>query len=305
MDMQLDVTQQAIKESLDVLLARHAGQERAREVGALHGVDLPLVGHLLAAGFLDLFGDRDAGPLAAGLVTEWSARSLAVAPIGWRALVAPSIMEGSPPDVVAVAESGMNGPIRFAQEADALIVLDGCDATVVLRDQFTAEPVESIFGYPFATVAIGSGAPLEPGAGAIARRWWQVSVAAEVAGTTGAIVDFMLQFMKEREQFGKPLAAFQALQHRIVECYLLTQGVSWSAREAAFHRAAQEKSATAAILAVEAARRILQEAHQLSGAIGFTLEFDLHLWSMRLQALRVELGGIRSHAEALVQQRWS
>jgi alkylation response protein AidB-like acyl-CoA dehydrogenase len=154
-------------------------------------------------------------------------------------------------------------------------------------------------------VAVRSGTPLEPGAGATARRWWRVAIATEVAGTAGAIVEFMLKFMIEREQFGRPLAAFQALQHRIVECYVLAQGVSWSAREAAFHNADGEKAAVASVLAVEAARQILQEAHQLSGAIGLTLEFDLHLWSTRLQALRVEMGGIGRHAEALVQERWS
>jgi hypothetical protein len=42
----------------------------------------------------------------------------------------------------------------------------------------------------------------------------------------------------------------------------------------------------------------------MSGAIGFTREFDLHVWSMRLQALRQELGGTRTHRNALVDARW-
>lgn len=53
-----------------------------------------------------------------------------------------------------------------------------------------------------------------------------------------------------------------------------------------------------------AARLITQETHQLTGAMGFTLEYDPHVWSLRPQALRTEGGGIGRHAEALVSARW-
>jgi hypothetical protein len=53
-----------------------------------------------------------------------------------------------------------------------------------------------------------------------------------------------------------------------------------------------------------AARTIAVDLHQLSGAIGFTEEYDLHLWTMRAQALRTELGGIGAHARAVTAGRW-
>jgi hypothetical protein len=47
-----------------------------------------------------------------------------------------------------------------------------------------------------------------------------------------------------------------------------------------------------------------REVHQLSGAIGYTTEHDLHVWSMRLQALRLELGGAGAQLRALARERW-
>ena len=208
------------------------------------------------------------------------------------------------PDVVAVMDRALPGPVRFAGGADALIVLDGNNAFWLDRDHFEAEPVDSIYGYPMATVTAGTGRALAPGAAPLVRRWWQVCLAAEVAGTGSGVVKFVSKYLKEREQFGKPLGAFQALQHRLIECYVAVEGVRWLTREAAFSGAPAELAASAAVAGVEATQRILQEAHQLSGAIGFTLEFDLHLWSLRLQTLRFEAGGIGAHARCLVDSRW-
>ena len=52
-------------------------------------------------------------------------------------------------------------------------------------------------------------------------------------------------------------------------------------------------------------RQFGRETHQLTGAIGFTREHDLHVFSMRLQALRLELEGVTGHRRALARARWS
>jgi alkylation response protein AidB-like acyl-CoA dehydrogenase len=292
-DLQLDQTQRSVREALDTLLGRHGGPARAREVQSGGGSDRELIQRLDEGGFLDLFADPNAGPVTAALVAEWVAEAAGVAPIGWRTLTLPAVMERDRP-----------GPVRFAGDADALLVIDGREAELLDRGDFSTESVESIFGYPLATVTPGHGRPLAAGAGLLARRWWRVAVAAEVAGTAAAVVSFMLRFLTEREQFGRPLGSFQALQHRMVECFVLLESVRWTAREAVHLGAPDEHSAVAATLAVEAASRILQEAHQQAGSIGFTLEFDLHVWSLRLQSLRVEAGGLAGHADALVRSRW-
>jgi alkylation response protein AidB-like acyl-CoA dehydrogenase len=94
------------------------------------------------------------------------------------------------------------------------------------------------------------------------------------------------------------------VQHRLAECAIQIEASRWLVREAAHHGAPAEAVAAAAGFAISSAERVFAETHQLSGAIGFTREHDLHVWSMRLQALRLELGGVRGHRRALAVARW-
>jgi alkylation response protein AidB-like acyl-CoA dehydrogenase len=303
MDMAFDDTQTAIKDSCDRLFSRAAGPARARKVGKERGADLALAAELAQSGFLDLFAE-EGGPLLAAMVTEWAASAAAVASIGARTLVAPAVIEGPLPDLIAIHDLAHPGPVRYAAQAELVIQIDGKDALVAERGAFRAEPVASIFGYPMARISDLRGRKLKPGAGAVARRWWQVALAAEVAGTAAAAVEQTINYLQQRVQFDRPIASFQAVQHRLVECHVSVQSTSWAAREAAARGAPPALAAGAAITAVECAQRVFDETHQLSGAIGFTTEYDLHLWSMRLQTLRQECGGVRAHSDALVEQAW-
>ena len=111
-------------------------------------------------------------------------------------------------------------------------------------------------------------------------------------------------YLSERRQFGRTIGSFQAVQHRLANCAIQIEASRWLAREAAFHGAPREATATAAAYALAAAGDVFSETHQLSGAIGFTREHDLHVFSMRLQALRIELGGLGGHRRALAAARW-
>ena len=93
-------------------------------------------------------------------------------------------------------------------------------------------------------------------------------------------------------------------QHRLAECHVLVEGSRWLAYEAAWRGAPGPAAAGAAGHALAAAGRVFAETHQLSGAIGFTREHDLHVFSMRLVALRLELGGLAGHRRALARERW-
>jgi alkylation response protein AidB-like acyl-CoA dehydrogenase len=306
MDLDLNDTEASVVDSLRVLLQRHAGPARAKQLAVVAEPDLVLADALAESGFLDLFGVEQAGPSAAGLVIEEVCRAAGTLPIGARTLVAPSVTAGIElPPLVTVAETGTSAPVRFAADADALLLIGENDATLLTRDEWTAEPVASKYGYPMARVlATGAGRGLGPGSADVARRWWQAALAAEIAGTAQAAVDLTTKYLTEREQFGRPIGAFQALQHRLAECAVQVEGVLWLAREAIGLGAPAVLAAGAAVAAAGAARLVTQETHQLTGAMGFTLEYDLHVWSLRLQALRTEGGGIGRHAEALVSVRW-
>ena len=117
-------------------------------------------------------------------------------------------------------------------------------------------------------------------------------------------LDATVGYLRERRQFGRAIASFQAVQHRLAWCAVQVAGSRWLALEAAARGAPAEASALAAAHAAHTAKRVFAETHQLSGAIGFTREHALHVWSMRLQALRLELGGAAEHARAAARARW-
>jgi alkylation response protein AidB-like acyl-CoA dehydrogenase len=302
MDLDLDDTESQLQSACAALLQRYAGAARAKSLLADGRADRTLAQHLEQAGFLDLFRDQDAGPVVAALVTEQVAEAAGVLPIGARALVGPALAE-SLPLLLAIAEEGRPVPVRFGAQADALLLVGDDEVRLLQTGGWDSSPEPSKYGYPLARVH-----PTAPGrvvgSAETARRWWRVALAAEIAGTASAAVGLTTRYLKERHQFGRPIGSFQSLQHRMAECLVQVEGVRWLAREAADLGAPAALSASAAVAAAQAAQQVAQEVHQLTGAMGFTLDYDLHVWSLRLQSLRVEAGGINAHAEALVRARW-
>jgi alkylation response protein AidB-like acyl-CoA dehydrogenase len=306
MDFDLTDVEHDVQSSVSTLLRRHAGAARAKELVRDGAVDTQLADELAAVGMLDLFNDPDGGPSAAGLVAELVSEAAGLIPIGARSLVAPALTAGhSLPAIVAIADEGSSAPVRFAADADAMIVVGETEARWLVRGDWIAEPQPGNTGYPLARTEVnGTGVTLGVGSAELARRWWRTALAVEIAGTARAAFDLTLRYVKEREQFGRIIGSFQALQHRLAECAARVDGAHWLAREAVALGAPAELSAAAAIAACQAAQLVMLETHQITGAMGFTVEYDLHVWSLRLTALRVEAGGIGRHAEALVTARW-
>jgi alkylation response protein AidB-like acyl-CoA dehydrogenase len=303
---ELDADQRAVLDAVEGILESNAGPARARQLGGdqpRHDAELAEL--LRAQGFLGLAGEEGAGPLDAGLVVEAVARHAGVISVGPEALVVPGALGGrslAAPVVLAVART--TDPVRFAADAATLVSVDESEAYVVDLRPGDAEPVASRFGYPMARVHRWDGESLGPGSSAAVRAWWRVAVAVEVAGVARAALDTTVGHVRDRHQFGRPLGSFQGVQHRLAECEVLAQGARWLALEAAWARADPERAAAAAAQAVRVADRVFWETHQFSGALGFTVEYDLHLWTMRLPALRAELLALGSPATALAATRW-
>ncbi|HET6305532.1 MAG TPA: acyl-CoA dehydrogenase family protein [Myxococcota bacterium] len=307
MDLEASGEQQAIVEAVRALLARHAGPARAIELAAKGAYDSALEAALGAAGFLDVARAEGTGPLEAALVVEEVARAGGTAAVGAAALVGPCALgERALPGPIALASGAAGTPVRFAAHARTLVVDAGEVARVVTLAPGEAEVVVSSYGYPLGRLPSleGRGESAGAGSGEALRRWWRVALAAELAGTLRAALDVTLAHVKQRRQFGRAIGSFQAVQHRLAECHVLVEGSAWLTREAAWRGADAESAAAAAAFAGAAAARVFTETHQLSGAIGYTREHDLHVFSMRLQALRLELGGVGAHRRALASARW-
>ncbi len=304
MDFELNDDQRAILEAVGALLERHAGAERAIELDSKSEYDHALDDALGEAGFLQLALGEDTGSLEAALVVEAVAKSGGVVAIGANALVAACTAGRTLPGPVALAVEGSAAPVRYGAHARTLLALDEDEVRLITLEPGDAEPVRSSFGYPMGRVRIGPGESLGRGSAERMRSWWRVALAAEAVGTMDAALAVTVDYVKQRRQFGRAIGSFQAVQHRLAECAVLVEGSRWLVREAAWLGAPPEASTAAAAHATAAGNRIFTETHQLSGAIGYTREHDLHVWSMRLQALRLELGSTAGHRRALAEARW-
>ena len=308
MDLEPSDDQRAILEAVEALVAQHAGAARALELVRKGDYDFALDRALAEAGFAEIALGEGTGWLEAALLVEAVARAGGVVAVGAQALVAPAVVGRALAGPIALVDAGAAGPVRFAAHARSALVLDGEIARVVALAPGAATPVRSGFGYPmgrFAEGALQGGERLAPGSGERMASWWRLALALELVGAAGAALAVTVDYAKKRRQFGRAIASFQAVQHRLAECKVLLEGARWLALEAAWQAAPAEAAATAAAAACAAAQRIFADTHQLSGAMGFTHEHDLHVWSMRLPALRLELGGGGAHRRALAQARWS
>jgi alkylation response protein AidB-like acyl-CoA dehydrogenase len=303
---ELDEDQQAVVDAVGRILAGYAGPARARALGG----DQPRYDHELAEvlrgqGFLGFALEDGAGPLEAALVVEEVARAAGVISVGAEALVGPGALGGRQLAApLALALAGSSAPVRFAGDAATLIALAGDEAVAVDLGPGDTDPVDSRFGYPMATVRRWDGHSLGAGSGTAVRSWWRVALALEISGVVRSALDTTVGHVRERQQFGRPLGSFQGVQHRLAECEVLAQGARWLALEAGWARADVERSAAAATHALRVADRVFWDTHQFSGALGFAIEYDLHLWTMRLPALRAELLSLGPPASALTVARW-
>ncbi len=302
MNFEYDETQAELVELADSVLGAEAGAERARTVLGEGGYDHDLEAKLADLGLLDLAVDEDAGPLEATLVVERAAYHQAVLAIGTRALVVPMLgldLDGP----VGLASSTGGQPIRFGAQVGSVLVL--ADDTVELARVTETGDSGFMTDYAISDIRLERVRDLGPELREPLSRWWRISLSAEIVGLASAALDLTRTYVTERHQFGKPLGALQAIQHRLAEVYVAIEGARWQTRYAAFGETDNEAAASAAVSAVEAARLTIWELHQLTGAIGFTKEYDLHLLTMRLHALRVELDGVSGgHAQAVADLRW-
>ncbi|HEX4564267.1 MAG TPA: acyl-CoA dehydrogenase family protein [Solirubrobacteraceae bacterium] len=122
--------------------------------------------------------------------------------------------------------------------------------------------------------------------------------AALIAGALAAMARLTVAYAQERRQFGRPIAAFQAVQAHLVS---IAQDASLvgAAVDGAAHRPGSFEIAAAKALASRAALSATRAAHQVHGAMGMTQEYRLHHFSRRLWAWRNEYGDERHWAAAL------
>lgn len=130
----------------------------------------------------------------------------------------------------------------------------------------------------------------------------RAALCAEAVGAMQAACDQTLAYLKERRQFGTPLASFQVLQHRMVDMHLnLEQARSMAILAAAsLERTADERDyriASAKAYCGEAARFVAEQAIQLHGAMGMTEECRVSHYARHLVMFDHHLGDVDHHLD--------
>lgn len=134
-----------------------------------------------------------------------------------------------------------------------------------------------------------------------------VALCAEMLGVMQWTLETTVEYAKTRQQFGKPIGAYQAVQHQCADMFLLTE----SARSAVYYAAwAVAENDPAARLAVaiakayasDAAREVGNRGVQVHGGIGFTWEHHLHLYYKRAKSAEIMFGDANYHRAEIARR---
>jgi Acyl-CoA dehydrogenase, C-terminal domain len=295
---------QAILSGIGPVLAKYARPPSSAEATyCLAGTDLDA--ELEEAGFFAIGTQEGFGLSEAALVVEHVARTPYAVEVAASMLVAPQITTEVLPRPIALLRGGSRAPVRFLSYARTAIVDTGEDVRVLDLARVRVERVDSIFAYPWGRLESNDWSEarvLTDVAPEQLRHWWRLALSVECLGAMRSALDLTVEYVKQRQQFGRPIGSFQAVQHRLAADATVVAGLELLIRRAAWSRDPAD-AALCAAYAQESTAQLVYDCHQFHGATGLTLEYVLHHWTYRLKVLSGELGGASAqarHAAALV-----
>ncbi|MFF7238259.1 acyl-CoA dehydrogenase family protein [Streptomyces collinus] len=285
MRFRLTEDQQALRTWVRRLLERRwdAGALRAAATGPAR-LDRELWRELGTAGLFALRlpeagGGAGLGLPEAVLVFEETGRALLPGPLLATHLAAGAVPGAATGETVV---AGVDGPlVEWLDAADT--VLGDATGAVPLR---SADPLTPLHRVPGAA----GGGTAEPVA--------VLLTAAEQLGTAARACELAVQHARAREQFGRPIGAFQAVKHLCADM-LVRAETARAAVYAAAVTAAPVDVAAARLLADEAALRGTRDCLQVHGGMGFTWEAEVHLHLKRAWVRARRGGGGAAAEEAL------
>lgn len=217
--------------------------------------------------------------------------------------VAAPLIGGARPTMITAAPEGELIP--FGQCAPLVVMRQGNTLRVYERDSLVLEPADGVDGSRLLARLAGirgAGESLTADPAEVERAWDRgaLGTAALLTGLARRMLDMTVSYVKQREQFGVPVGSFQAIKHALADAYLaiefarplgLAAGWAQANRSAglasAYGHGADARALTSAakVRAADAARLVARTAIQCHGAMGYTTEYDLHLFAKRAWAL--------------------
>ena len=133
--------------------------------------------------------------------------------------------------------------------------------------------------------------------------WGAIGKCAEMVGGAEQVLDMTVEYAKQRTQFGRPIGSFQAIQHHCANMATDVEGSRYITYQAAWllseGETASQEVAMAKAWVSDAYRRICALGHQCHGAIGFTKEHNMQLYSRRAKAAELAFGDTDYHLETV------
>ncbi|MEX1008759.1 MAG: acyl-CoA dehydrogenase [Acidimicrobiia bacterium] len=230
---------------------------------------VPLVEHVVAARLLArVSGDLPDGVVPHGVVDGTTIATIALRP----------------------AVDGMARLVPAGAVAHLLLALEGDDLLLVTTDP-PGVAVPNLASAPLAHRAIAGGTVVASGAVAhelyeTGLAEWRALTAAALAGLGRGALELARTYVTERQQFGKPIGSFQAIQHTLADVTVALDGAQLLARKAAWafdsdHADAPDLAAMAFLFASEQAQRASERALHFHGGYGYMQEYDIQLYYRR------------------------
>ena len=217
-------------------------------------------------------------------------------------------LERLPGGATAVPAFPAAKTVAFANSADVIIGYADGELHVVDPSSVRLSPERSVDGarklsrvewqtHPDTLLVDGYDAR------AMIRNAWNraaLGTAAQLLGLGETMLDMTVGYVSERKQFGVPVGSFQAVKHHLADARLQLSFAAPMVHRAAHSLAngdpdAHRHVSMAKAMASEAVMFVGEQALQCHGAIGYTTEYDLHLYLKRSWALASRFGDARWH----------
>ncbi|RAY16923.1 acyl-CoA dehydrogenase [Actinomadura craniellae] len=329
MDLALDPEDEEMVAVLAALLSKESSTDRVRAAEGL-GFDPALWAALHGLGVPELALGPDAA--TAGrlvLIAEQAGRHLASAPVVETLVTARLLGRCGGPAADALAARCAAGAIATlvphpTGAARAELVPAGAVAEIVLRydgDALTAvladpplRAAPNLGDLPLADRDLTAG-PVEPLARGgrareafeDARRDWQLLTAAQLVGLAARALELGVEYVRERQVFGRPVGAFQTVAHTLADHATAVDGARLLVREAAWAADVHDPRAAALTsmafcFAADQAVAVAGDSLHYHGGYGFTLDYDIQLYYRRARAHPLVWGPVQREYQRLADR---
>ena len=316
MDFDLSKAQKLLKQSARDFLSRECKAERVRAAMATETADdRALFSAAADQGWTALIIPEQYGGLGLGLVDlcavmEEMGRACMPGPLFATIFASAAIVNAGTEEqkrkwLEPIAAGEMRATVVVDPEfvldagvADLILAFDGDGLREVEGATITRRPSLDETRKLYRVECGGKASAFQSGGLAAALQKTTVALCAEMVGGMQWVLDATVEYAKTRQQFGRAIGSFQAVQHLCADMLLLTE----SARSATYYAAWDPTPLATSIAKAycsDAFREVCNKGIQVHGGIGFTWEHDLQLYFKRSKASETQFGDATFHRERI------